>query len=322
MAELIALNLSFKEGYHLFLIFKYFFVSKLMLIVTCLLRTAFFTLFERKIMGLSHFRKGPNKIRISGFLQPFGDVVKLMSKNEDYLKITQILIFFLNPFFILFLSMIFWITLFSWGRFVSMKFSFFLFIILSSINIFFLLCTGWVSGSFYRILGRYRATAQIISYEGIFFLIFITIAWVSSQIRLKNFFFFNKINFNYLAIICFFFLWKITILAETNRTPFDFSEGERELVSGFNTEYSRGLFSIIFLGEYMNILFFCFLTSFLLGGNSLLNLFVLLITCFVAVLIRCCYPRFRYDFLILWSWKFIIFARMPILIYFYFFNNF
>lgn len=110
------------------------------------------------------------------------------------------------------------------------------------------------------------------------------------------------------------FRWSLICMAESNRTPFDFSEGESELVSGFNVEFGGGLFSFIFICEYGMIIFLCFLSILLFfGGSSFL--FKMIFLCFFFVWVRCCFPRFRYDLLISRAWK----EVLPFVLFFFVF---
>jgi NADH-ubiquinone oxidoreductase chain 1 len=165
---------------------------------------------------------------------------------------------------------------------------------------------GWSSNSNFALLGGLRAVAQTISYEVRLVLILLSVIFL---ILSYNFFYFSYFQ----ELIWFIFLlfpislvWFSSSLAETNRTPFDFAEGESELVSGFNVEYRRGGFALIFLAEYARILFISMIFSVLfLGGNlfSLFFYFKLLIISFFFIWVRGTLPRFRYDKLIYLSWK-------------------
>lgn len=166
---------------------------------------------------------------------------------------------------------------------------------------------GWRRGSFYRTFGRYRSSSQAISYEGLFFFSIIILIFFFIDYR----FFFSMTFVSYILIIIRFLYfsptWICAIVAESNRSPFDFAEGESELVSGFNTEYSGGLFSIIFLREYTSIILLSYLTALVFVGNSLVTIFFFSFFLFFYVWIRTAFPRLRYDKLIVFSWKRLIF---------------
>lgn len=162
-----------------------------------------------------------------------------------------------------------------------------------------MLGTGWASSSKYSILGSYRSVAQAISYEVNIFLIIFAMSFLVNNFSFSYF----KLNKNIIIlIVSLFFLWLIICLAESNRTPFDFSEGESELVSGFNTEYNGGLFSLIFITEYGFILFFRIITTILFLGFNLFSFKLIIISSFY-IWVRATLPRLRYDRLILISWK-------------------
>lgn len=273
-------------------------------------------------MGLAHYRLGPNKVVVKGTMQPFRDVIKLMAKGERHLKLSNVCVFFMRPFALLLVSLIMWSILWTWGRAYSSKFTLLTVMLLGSLAVFFILCIGWVGGSFYRILGRYRSTAQMISYEGLFFFAICIVLWTLSQMGIKMPFALNRKVSLVWGIYPLVLFWLLSLLAETNRTPFDFAEGERELVSGFNTEYSSGLFSLIFLREYINILFFMLLSCYLFVGVRGNSIFALCALVYIAVGLRCCYPRFRYDILMLWSWKVLIVVITPLAMAFFYINNF
>lgn len=117
-------------------------------------------------------------------------------------------------------------------------------------------------------------------------------------------------------IVLFFpllLVWAISCYAETNRSPFDFREGESELVSGFNTEYGGGLFSLIFIGEYSSILFLRVLTSFVFCLSTLYFVFIVILVSFSFLWLRCSFPRLRYDKLIIIAWKGLLIYVLAIL---------
>jgi NADH-ubiquinone oxidoreductase chain 1 len=164
------------------------------------------------------------------------------------------------------------------------------------IGIYFLLFCCWGSNSKYSLIGGYRAISQTVSYEVslIFFVLFFV--YLTSSYDLYLYDLFQRGLPLFLVSVAFFFSWFFVCLSERNRTPFDFSEGESELVSGFNIEYGGGLFSLIFICEYGIIIFLSFLSVTLFWGSTAYFL-SLTFFCFLFVVVRCCYPRFRYDFL-------------------------
>lgn len=296
-----------------------FILNFLLQIIFILVSVAFFTLLERKVLGYTHFRFGPNKVGPLGIFQPFSDAIKLFSKENLKFKILNYIIFFLSPVLGIIVMMISWIFIPWWGRKYNRNLSMLILLCIIRVSIYFLIGTGWSSNSKYRILGSYRSIAQAISYEVRMFLIILSLVWCLRRYRFNNFI--TNYNYYFYLLIPLFVCWLLTILAESNRTPFDFTEGESELVSGFNTEYRSGLFSLIFICEYGSILFFSSLTVIIFLSNSYLS-FKIIILSFFYLWIRSTFPRLRYDRLILIAWKRILMISLGVLILSFFLINF
>lgn len=219
---------------------------------------AFFTLVERKIIGYVHFRKGPRKLFYFGLFQPFRDAIKLFSKENLKGYKFKYIIFFCGPIIGLFLMFILWCIYCGvfgiYGRFFSLLYVF----AFLRLGVYFLLFCGWGSNTKYSLLGRYRGVSQTISYEvSMIFFVLVLVYYICFY----DFGFLYIYQFGYWFSFIRFFLflgWLYVCLAELNRTPFDFSEGESELVSGFNVDYRGGLFSFIFICEYGIIIFLRF----------------------------------------------------------------
>nr|UXG58690.1 NADH dehydrogenase subunit 1 [Dermacentor albipictus] len=278
----------------------------LILIVMVLLSIAFFTLMERKILGYCHTRKGPNKAGIQGLFQPFSDAVKLFSKEMNLMFYMNISMQIISPLLMISLMMMMWMIFYYTNNSMNMNLSVIFLICVSSLSSYAILLSGWASNSKYSLIGSYRGFAQVISYEVSLAVILISISLISESFNMKNFIMIQR---DYPLMLSFFFifvLWVFTILAETNRVPFDLAEGESELVSGFNIEYGSWLFAIIFMSEYGSIMVISYFSAYLfLGKSQMMELFVILLMA-MFVLIRSTYVRMRYDQLMMLAWKIIL----------------
>nr|QHQ98559.1 NADH dehydrogenase subunit 1 [Parasitus wangdunqingi] len=281
------------------------FLYYLILIICVLISVAFVTLLERKILGYIQIRKGPNKVGFMGVLQPFADAVKLFTKENNFLIWYNSVIYYLAPIMSLCLMLLFWLV-FPWESSMNLSYEFMMILVVSSLGVYVILGGGWASNSKYALLGAYRGVAQTISYEVGFSFILLGVLMVSSSYNLVNLSLAQENLFFVFGMWNLFMLWLVTILAETNRTPFDFAEGESELVSGFNVEYGGGGFAILFMAEYGNIIFMSAVTSVMfMGGVGLLCWKMMLIVVFY-LWIRGTLARFRYDNLMMLAWKTIL----------------
>lgn len=281
-------------------------IGCLLLIICVIVGVAFLTLIERKVLGYIQIRKGPNKVGFIGLLQPFRDAVKLFTKEQVYPIFSNYLIYYFSPVFSLFLSLFIWLCIPYFIKLFSFNLRILFFLCCTRIRVYRVIIAGWSSNSVYSLLGALRSIAQTISYEVSLALIFMSFIFLVGSFNLYDFFL-KQHNFWFLLIgIPLSYVWFISSLAETNRTPFDFAEGESELVSGFNIEYSRGGFALIFLAEYARILFIRMLFCLLFLGGDLLNIFFYIKLTFLSFLfiwVRGTLPRYRYDKLIYLAWK-------------------
>jgi NADH-ubiquinone oxidoreductase chain 1 len=243
-----------------------------------------------------------------GLLQPLSDAVKLYTKEINWPSISDFFPFLFSPAIRLTLSLFIWVSLPFYISSFNLTIRILIILSILGLSVYPILVAGWSSNSNYSLIGGMRALAQTISYEvSLIFIIFSNLFICSSLntyniLNIQNFIWFSIFQISFL-------LWLISILAELNRTPFDFSEGERELVSGFNTEYRRGRFAIIFISEYLIILFFRVFTSIMYFGSPINSIFILifsLLIIFFFIWSRATLPRFRYDKLIFLCWKIIL----------------
>ena len=218
------------------------------------------TLLERKILRLVGVRLGPNKVSFFGFLQPLGDAAKLINKQNNILANFNFFFYYLSCLLTLGGSLLIWSSFSFSSPLVSFKFSFILLFVVLSVNALLSILAGWRRFSKFSLIGRVRTVSQLVSYESsLYFCLFSVILLIFSFNMSRLSFLFVPLCF--IFMIPFFFVWVPSFLAELNRTPYDFSEGERELVRGFNTEFGSAGFTFLFLSEYSRIIFFCALSS-------------------------------------------------------------
>ena len=301
----------------MFLSFKNF-LFYLILLVFSIIRVAFVTLLEQKLLSNYQIRVGPNKVGYWGLLQPFADAVKLFVVEDFFVYRSFNVWYVISPCIILIFSLTLWILypLFRGG--LNFNFSLIFFVVITGLGVYPIYIIGWSSNCKYSLLGRLRAVAQIVSYEVNLIIVLLCIIWV--RYRFNLIFFIGVCSYMYI-FFCFSvlgYIWFVSRLAETNRTPYDFSEGESELVSGFNTEYSGGLFVIIFLAEYSNIIFMrlIFVILFLSGVQIEFVIFKILILSIFFIWVRGTLPRFRYDKLMFLTWKILL----PVVLFIFFFS--
>ena len=282
------------------------FISWLIHCLLLLLSVAFFTLFERKVIGLFHLRVGPNKVSFIGLVQPLLDAFKLLSKQNLTPFRANKLVYNLAPIIGLFLAIFVWLTIPNYYILLSINYSLVLFFCLGSILVFSVLISGWSSNSKYRLIGSLRSVAQSISYESVFSTLIVLVLILMTSYSIRSLFMQSSILYLFILPI-----WVICTLAETHRAPFDFSESESELVSGFNTEYSGAYFAFIFLAEYAILLYSCFLLTYLffiwlIPFNLVFITLMSLFFRFFFTWVRITYCRYRYDILIIISWKILL----------------
>jgi NADH-quinone oxidoreductase subunit H len=288
-------------------------------IVPIIVSVAFFTLAERKIMASIQRRKGPNVTGVWGLLQPIADGLKLVTKELIVPSKSKVFFFVFSPILTFFLALVGWAVIpFNFGNvFVDIYLGVLYILVVSSLGIYGVILSGWASNSKYAFLGSLRSAAQMISYEVSIGVILVPVIICSSSLNLTEIVFVQS----YKGWFCFplfplVFIFFISVLAETNRAPFDLPEAEAEIVAGFNVEYSSMGFALFFLGEYCSmILMSGLVVIFFFGGWLSPFSFITVIPgefwfaikttffCFMFIFVRANFPRFRYDQLMSIGWK-------------------
>lgn len=295
-------------------------IKVLAIIVPVLIAVAFFTVAERKIMGAIQRRRGPNVIGFMGLLQALADGLKLFVKETTLPSNSNLVVFLLAPMLSFILSLISWAVIpFSHKIVVAdINLGILYLFAISSLNVYGLLLAGWSSNSKYAYLGALRSAAQMISYEISIGFIVLTTVLCTGSFNLSNIVLAQTKTYFIIPLFPMFIIFYISMLAETNRHPFDLPEAEAELVSGYNVEYSAMTFALFFLAEYSNMLLMSSFASvlFLGGWLPLFNIFPLYlfpgsfwfslkisIGAIFFIITRAALPRYRYDQLMQLGWK-------------------
>nr|YP_009728671.1 NADH dehydrogenase subunit 1 [Asobara japonica]QHR84927.1 NADH dehydrogenase subunit 1 [Asobara japonica] len=285
------------------------FLMLLLMLIMIMINVAFLTLFERKILSYIHYRKGPNKISFWGILQPFSDAMKLLFKEMFIVKNSNMYIYMLSPFFMFMLIMSLWMIYPFKLNLINWNFNTLYLFCLISMGVYGLMLTGWSSNSNFAMLGSIRSIAQSISYEITFSISFLLSLFLINSLNFYNIMIYQKFMWMIIFTWPFSLFLLMSMLAELNRTPFDLSEGESELVSGFNIEYSSHSFTLIFLSEYASILFMMFMFNMMNFYFNLFNMIFYLILMFWLMFIiwmRATLPRMRYDLLMFLCWMYML----------------
>ncbi len=296
------------------------FLKILSIIIPLLISVAFFTVAERKIMGAIQRRKGPNAVGFIGTLQAFADGLKLFVKETTLPSSSNTFVFLLAPILSFLLSLISWAAIPFSHKIVlaDINLGILYLLAISSLNVYGIVLAGWSSNSKYAYLGGLRSAAQMISYEISIGFIILSVAVSVGSLNLSKIVLAQKEIWLIVPLFPLFLIFYISMLAETNRHPFDLPEAEAELVSGYNVEYSAMTFALFFLGEYANMLLMSSLSSilFLGGWLSPINFFPLsvlpgsfwfsikiILGVIFFIITRATLPRYRYDQLMQLGWK-------------------
>lgn len=296
------------------------FLKILSIVVPLLIAVAYFTIAERKIMGAMQRRRGPNVVGYIGLLQPLADGLKLFVKETTLPTSANKSIFLVAPAFSFILSLVGWAVIpFAEGAVLcDLNLGVLFLLAVSSLNVYGIVFAGWSSNSKYAYLGALRSAAQMISYELSIGFTVLNVAVCAGSFNLSTIVISQQKVWFIFPLFPIFIIFYISMLAETNRHPFDLPEAEAELVSGYNVEYSAMTFALFFLGEYANMLIMSAFSAILFMGGWLppLNFFLfylipgavwfgikISIGVVFFIINRAALPRYRYDQLMYLGWK-------------------
>jgi NADH-quinone oxidoreductase subunit H len=295
-------------------------IACILIIVPMLITVAYYTIAERKVMAAIQRRKGPTNVGFWGLLQPLADGFKLLIKETIYPRKANLEVFIFSPMFSFILSLLNWLVIpFNFGNcFIDLNYGILYLFVISGFGVYGVILAGWSSNSKYALLGAIRAAAQMISYEISISLSIIPILLIGGSLNLIDIIYQQSesgIYFFPLAPSAIIFF--ISILAETNRAPFDLAESEAEIVAGYNLDYSAIIFAMFFLAEYSNmIIMSALMVIFFFGGwylpiisyffwylNEIIFIVKTVFFCFLFIVMRSILPRYRYDQLMDLGWK-------------------
>nr|QXU59699.1 NADH dehydrogenase subunit 1 [Duthiersia expansa] len=279
----------------------FFLVTGVVGLLISLLVIAFFILGERKILGYSQARKGPNKVGLLGLLQSFADLLKLVVKFKSYGFQGRSYVGILGVYLLVLLTVLYCFVYGGYYGVSGMQYSILWFLVITSFTSYSLLCVGWGSFSKYSLLGSIRSAFGSVSFEACFMCIVIFSGLCYGSYSLVDYW-----EAGWVSVLLFpavYILFLISILCETNRTPFDYAESESELVSGFNTEYSGIYFTCLFACEYIIIFIFSWLGSIVLWGGGLISFIATPFHLLFFMWARATLPRVRYDYFVNFFWS-------------------
>ena len=292
----------------------------LAMLVPVLVSVAYLTLAERKVMAAMQMRKGPNVVGPFGLMQPFADALKMLMKETIIPTGANRILFIVAPLLTMTLAMIAWavIPVNDGWAIANINVGILYLFAVSSLGVYGIVIAGWASNSKYAFLGALRSAAQMVSYEVSMGLVIVTVLLCAGSLNLTAIVHAQERIWFFIPLFPMFVVFFISILAETNRAPFDLPEGESEIVGGFHVEYGAMTFGLFFLGEYANMILMSGMTAILFLGGWLSPIpfapftwvpgpiwFILkiLLVLFMFVWVRATFPRFRYDQLMRLGWK-------------------
>ena len=292
----------------------------LAMLVPVLVSVAYLTLAERKVMAAMQMRKGPNVVGPFGLMQPFADALKMLMKETIIPTGANRLLFIVAPLLTMTLAMIAWavIPVNDGWAIANINVGILYLFAVSSLGVYGIVIAGWASNSKYAFLGALRSAAQMVSYEVSMGLVIVTVLLCAGSLNLTAIVHAQERIWFFIPLFPMFIVFFISILAETNRAPFDLPEGESEIVGGFHVEYGAMTFGLFFLGEYANMILMSGMTAILFLGGWLSPIpfapftwvpgpiwFIakICLVLFMFVWVRATFPRFRYDQLMRLGWK-------------------
>ena len=306
-------------------------IKILIITIPLITAVAFYTYFERKVIGSMQIRVGPNRVGPLGLIQPFADVFKLLLKEIILPANANRFLFVLAPVIALAPAFAAWAVV-PFNDFLvlaDVDAGLLYVLALTSLGVYGIIIAGWASNSKYAFLGAMRAAAQTVSYEIAMGFALVGVLILAGSMNLREIVLAQQggiFDWYWLPLAPMFVIYMIAGLAETNRAPFDIAEGESEIVAGFHVEYSGAAFAVFFLAEYANMILISGLTAILfaggwlspfegvpvlgdtfLGEGSILwFLAKTVVFMFMFLWYRATFPRYRYDQIMRLGWKVLI----------------
>ena len=295
-------------------------VKTLAMLVPVLVSVAYLTLAERKVMAAMQMRRGPNVVGPFELLQPFADALKMLMKETIVPTGANRMLFLIAPLLTMTLAMIAWavIPVNEGWAIADINVGVLYLFAVSSMGVYGIVIAGWASNSRYAFLGALRSAAQMVSYEVSMGFVIVTVLLCAGSLNLTDIVMAQQRVWFFIPLFPMFVVFFVSILAETNRAPFDLAEGESEIVGGFHVEYGAMTFGLFFLGEYANMILMSAMTTILFLGGWLSPIpfapftwvpgpiwFILKICAvlFMFIWVRATFPRYRYDQLMRLGWK-------------------